>query len=73
MKKENEFQKSLIKELKKIFKGCIVTKLNPKHIQGIPDLLVLYKESDYWWTPISKLLSRTFVHSPPTLGSNDAW
>ena len=39
---ESQFQSGLIKELKKMFKGCIVTKLDPKRIQGIPDLLILY-------------------------------
>ena len=41
--KESEFQKNLKKELKKIFPGCIVTKLDSGNIQGIPDLLILYK------------------------------
>lgn len=42
-KLESEFQSKLIKELKLIFPGCIVTKLDSGHIQGIPDLLILYK------------------------------
>lgn len=40
---EKDFQKDLIKDLKKKFKGCIVVKNDPTYIQGIPDLLVLYK------------------------------
>ena len=40
---ENQFQAKLIKELKKIFPGCIVMKNDSSYIQGIPDLLVLYK------------------------------
>lgn len=46
--KENKFQSDLIKEIKERFDGCIVTKLDSAHIQGIPDLLVLYK--DKWAT-----------------------
>lgn len=42
-KLESEFQRSLIKELKEMFVDCIVTKLDANHIQGIPDLLILYK------------------------------
>lgn len=42
-KLESKFQADLIKELKKLFVGCIVTKLDSSHIQGIPDLLILYK------------------------------
>lgn len=45
-KRENEFQAGLVKELKDMFPGCIVTKLDSSHIQGIPDLLVLY--NDKW-------------------------
>ena len=41
--KENNFQSKLKKELKEMFPGCIVTKLDPNDIQGIPDLLILYK------------------------------
>lgn len=48
MKKESEFQKNLKKELKKLFPGCIITKLDSGDIQGIPDLLILYK--DKWAT-----------------------
>lgn len=42
-KKENEFQSKLKKELKARYDGCIVTKLDANDIQGIPDLLILYK------------------------------
>ncbi len=45
-KKENEFQPDLIKELERRFPGSIVTKLDSSHIQGIPDLLILY--NDKW-------------------------
>ena len=41
-KLERDFQANLIKELKDMFVGCIVTKLDSSHIQGIPDLLILY-------------------------------
>lgn len=44
MKKENKFQADLIKELKDLFKGCIVLKTNPNYIQGFPDLIILYKK-----------------------------
>ncbi len=47
-KLERDFQASLIKELKEIYPGSIVTKLDSSHIQGIPDILLLYK--DKWAT-----------------------
>lgn len=40
-KLENQFQAKLIKELKEKFDGCLVIKLDPNYIQGLPDLLVL--------------------------------
>ena len=47
-KLERDFQASLIRELKDTFKGCIVLKLDSSYMQGIPDLLILYK--DKWAT-----------------------
>lgn len=41
---ENEFQAKLIKDIKKILPGCIVMKNDSSYIQGIPDLLILYKD-----------------------------
>ena len=46
--RESKFQADLKKELKTLFPGCIVTKLDSSDIQGIPDLLILYK--DKWAT-----------------------
>lgn len=47
-KLENEFQGKVIKELKSMFPGCIVTKNDPNHIQGIPDLSIFYGK--HWAT-----------------------
>ena len=41
---ENRFKTNLIKELKAMFPGCMVMHLDPNEIQGIPDLLILYKD-----------------------------
>lgn len=41
---ESGFQDKLVKELKTMFPGCMVLKQD--HMQGIPDLLVLY--NDKW-------------------------
>ena len=40
---ESGFQGKLVKELKEMFDGCLVMKLDSSYIQGIPDLLILYK------------------------------
>jgi hypothetical protein len=41
---ESNFQAKLIRELKDEFPGCMVLKNDSGYIQGIPDLLVLYKD-----------------------------
>lgn len=43
-KLESSFQANLIKELRVMFPGCIVMKNDSSYIQGIPDLLILYKD-----------------------------
>ena len=43
---ESGFQDRLIADLKNIFKGCMVFKMD--QIQGIPDLLILYR--DKWFS-----------------------
>lgn len=48
MKKESKFQAELKKELRERFPDCIITKLDPNDIQGIPDLLILW--NDHWAT-----------------------
>lgn len=40
---ERDFQSNLKKELKELFPGCLILKNDANHIQGIPDLLILYK------------------------------
>lgn len=42
--KESKFQSLLIKKIKTMFEGCIVMKTDPNYIQGIPDVLILYKD-----------------------------
>ena len=47
-KLERDFQRQLKKDIEKRFDGCLVMKMDSGQIQGIPDLLVLYK--DKWAT-----------------------
>ena len=61
MKKENEFQRKLKKEIKSMFPGCIVTKLDPGDIQGIPDLLILYKNK---WATLENKRNENADHQP---------
>lgn len=58
---ENKFQSKLIKELKKEFPGCIVLKNDPTYLQGVPDLLVLYKDK---WASLECKKSAKAKHQP---------
>lgn len=58
---ESTFQKNLIKELRNIFKGCFITKLDTRHIQGVPDLLILYKDK---WATLECKKCATAKHQP---------
>ena len=40
---ENRFKTVLINDLKELFPDCIILHMDPNEIQGIPDLLILYK------------------------------
>lgn len=58
---ERDFQAKLIKELKVMFKGCIIVKNDPNYIQGIPDLLILYNDR---WAALEIKKSATAHHQP---------
>ena len=59
--KESRFQSLLIKELKKVFTGCIILKTDPNYKQGIPDLLILYKDK---WAALEVKRSSKAHHQP---------
>ena len=58
---ENRFQANLIKKIKRLFPDCIVMKNDSSYIQGIPDLLVLYKDK---WASLECKTSETARHQP---------
>ena len=58
---ERDFQRNLIKDIKKRFIGCIVMKLDPNYIQGIPDLIILFKNK---WATLECKKNRTAKHRP---------
>lgn len=60
-KKENAFQAQLIKDIRERFSDCIVTKLDSSHIQGIPDLLILYKNK---WACLECKKGKNAPHRP---------
>lgn len=60
-KSESAFQAELIRDLKKIFTGCLVMKLDSSYIQGIPDLLILYRDK---WAALEVKKSCNAKHRP---------
>ena len=60
---ESGFQAKLIKEIYEIFgqDECIVMKTDPNYIQGIPDLLILYKDR---WALLECKRDRDAEHQP---------
>lgn len=58
---ENKFKTNLVSELKKLFPGCIITHLNPNEIQGIPDLIILYRDT---WATLEGKKSSSESHRP---------
>ena len=61
MKKERDFQSKLIDEIEGMFPGCKVLKNDPNYIQGIPDLMVLYKDR---WAALECKRSEDADHQP---------
>ena len=59
--RESKFQSNLIQKIKKLFPGSIVLKNDPTYIQGIPDLLVLYKDK---WASLEVKRSAGASHRP---------
>lgn len=58
---ENKFKTKLIEEIEDLFPGCIVTHLDPNEIQGIPDLLILYRNK---WAVLEGKDYATARHQP---------
>lgn len=59
--KESQFQYLLIKELKEEFPGCMVLKNDPNYIQGIPDILILFRDR---WAALEIKKSKNSHHRP---------
>ena len=60
-KRENSFQESLIREIKARFLDAIVLKNDSSYVQGIPDLLVLWKDR---WACLECKRSEDAHHQP---------
>lgn len=59
--KENKFKQNLKKEIDAMFPGCMQFDLDPNQVQGIPDLLVLYKNK---WASLECKKGKNAEHQP---------
>lgn len=59
--REDKFKTRLVAEIEELFPGCIVVHLDPNEIQGIPDLLVLYKNK---WAALEGKKEANASHRP---------
>ena len=59
--RESQFQSKTIEEIKTRFPGAIVTKMDANYIQGIPDVLILYKNK---WATLEFKKSGSASHRP---------
>lgn len=64
--KESMFQKAFIAKLKAMFPGCMILKNDPKYKQGVPDLVVLFKDK---WAMLEMKGSKNAHHQP----NQDYW
>jgi hypothetical protein len=58
---ERQYQNKLIKKVNDLFPGCVIVKNDPRHIQGIPDILILYRDK---WAGLEIKISST-AHIQP--------
>jgi hypothetical protein len=58
---ESRFQANLIKKIKNKFTDCFVLKNDPTYMQGVPDLLVLYKDK---WAALECKKTADARHQP---------
>lgn len=57
---EREFQSIIKRKIQHKLPGCIITKIDP-YIQGIPDLLILYKDK---WATLECKKDKKSRHQP---------
>lgn len=58
---ENKFKTKLIQELKELFPGIKIIHMSPNEHQGIPDLLLLYKDK---WAALEGKKNAKASHRP---------
>ena len=58
---ENRFKTKLRNEIENMLPGCMILHLDPNEVQGIPDLLILYKNK---WAALEGKKNARASHRP---------
>lgn len=58
---ESKFKRKVKKRIEESFPGCIIASLDPVEIQGIPDMLILFKNM---WASLEFKKSKNASHRP---------
>ena len=58
---ENKFKTKLVKEIEEMFPGSMALHMDPNEMQGIPDLLILYKNK---WAALEGKKEKNASHRP---------
>ena len=53
---ETQYQLKLIKQIRDLLPGCVILKNDPRYMQGVPDILILYCDK---WAMLEVKLSDT--------------
>lgn len=64
MPSEAVYQNRLIKKLERLFPGCFIMKNDPAENQGIPDLLILFRDQ---WAMLEVKISSVASNQPNQL------
>jgi len=59
--RESPYQRKLVQRLEREFPGCVVIRNDPRYIQGIPDLLILFGDK---WAMLEVKVSATAEVQP---------
>jgi hypothetical protein len=59
--KESVFQSKIVKEIERLYPGCVILKNDTRYKQGFPDLTILYKDK---WAVLECKRSENEHHQP---------
>jgi len=59
--REPQYQSKLIRKLRAMFPGCVILKNDPSYLQGVPDILILYRNR---WAMLEVKMDRGVHHQP---------